>query len=186
MDMRELILDFYFKQGVFKALPDPPRPIKWLRGAWSSWQPGELNSPPSPEDKICLWEEAKEEELLEHAIHELGHALFTPTPSQHPRFWGEYERLGEILNVAEDLRIERRLDAILGEWRVKNPSSSFFIAKKKTAEEALLLALLWLHQGATEEEVSSLHPRAVRIYKRLLHASPSSACLLYTSDAADE
>lgn len=174
-----LYLQYLWKEGVFETLPPTPRPIEVgvVRRPPGSWTPAELRGKFQKKDLITLPSTEEGDKVLRTFLHELGHALFTPTPSQNPKFWEEYQELGEVLNVVEDLRIEGKMSEILGFDLGKFPPSE----KKPTANVGDLLSIMvYLHLGYKVEcpEGGDKLKRAERLLRSLYKASAWSSLRL--------
>ncbi len=178
-NIKSLYLQYLWKEGVFETLPPTPRPIEVgvVRRPPGSWTPAELRGKFQKKDLITLPSTEEGDEVLRTFLHELGHALFTPTPSQNPKFWEEYQELGEVLNVVEDLRIEGKMSEILGFDLGKFPPS-----EKPTANVGDLLSIMvYLHLGykvECPEGGEKLIKRAERLLRRLYKASAWSSLRL--------
>ena len=180
-NIKSLYLRYIWKEGVFETLPPTPRPIEVgvVRRPPGSWTPAELRGKLQKKDLITLPSPSTEEgdKVLRTFLHELGHALFTPTPSQNPKFWEEYQELGDVLNAVEDLRIEGKMSEILGFDLGKFPPS-----EKPTAYVGNLLSIMvYLHLGykvECPEGGEKLIKRAERLLRRLYKASAWSSLRL--------
>lgn len=179
-NIKSLYLHYLWNEGVFETLPPTPRPIEVgvVRRPPGSWTPAELRGKFQKKDLITLPSTEEGDEVLRTFLHELGHALFTPTPSQNPKFWEEYQELGEVLNVVEDLRIEGKMSEILGFDLGKFPPS-----EKPTANVGDLLSIMvYLHLVAKvecpEPEGGEKIKRAERLLRRLYKASAWSSLRL--------